>query len=94
MTQEQGMTITQIIRFAETEKCGIDNLAIVCGGESGRPFEVQHDYGDANVSYWETHEEARTEAGRLWLTGAVSRVEDHIVAAAERRTFPEEYAAA
>jgi hypothetical protein len=94
MSEENEMTITQIIHFAETERCAIDNLAIVCGGGRGEPYEVQHDYGDANVSYWPTHEEARVEAGRLWLTGEASRIEDHIVAEAERRIFPEEYAAA
>lgn len=73
-----NMTITQIIEFGKTKLCDIYRGAAILGG-NGRPYEVQHDYGDANVRYWETHEEARAEAARLWLAGEASHIDDLIV---------------
>lgn len=84
MTEEDSqMTITEIIEFAKTELFDVYKGAVVCGGDGGRPYEVQHDYGDANVSYWETHEEARTEVARLPQAGHASWIEDFIVKRAD-----------
>lgn len=73
------MTISEIIEFGKAELCDIYRGAVICGGKGGRPYEVQHDYGDANVSYWEAHEEARAEVARLWLAGEASCIDDFIV---------------
>ncbi|SOC93577.1 hypothetical protein SAMN05216358_3758 [Rhizobium sp. AN5] len=83
--ENEAMPITQVLRAAEADECYVDNVAAVCGGENGRPYEVQFDYSPGNVSYWSTHEEARAEAARLWLSGQVSRIEDHIVSAVNKR---------
>ncbi|GLR49718.1 hypothetical protein KYK30_14260 [Shinella yambaruensis] len=80
---QHDMTITEIIEFAKTELFEIYKGAVVCGGDGGRPYEVQHDYGNANVSYWETNEEARTEVARLWQAGHASWIEDFIVKRAD-----------
>lgn len=83
--ENEAMPITQVLQQAEADGCYIDNIAAVCGGENGRPYEVQFDYAPGNVSYWWTHEDARAEAARLWLSGQASRVEDHIVSAVNKR---------
>ncbi|QKJ90907.1 hypothetical protein [Agrobacterium pusense] len=83
--ENEAVPITQVLREAEADDCYVDNIAAVCGGENGRPYEVQFDYSPGNVSYWSTHEEARAEAARLWLSGQASRVEDHIVSAVNKR---------
>ncbi len=83
--ENEAVPITQVLRAADADECYVDNVAAVCGGENGRPYEVQFDYSPGNVSYWSTHEEARAEAARLWLSGQASRVEDHIVSAVNKR---------
>lgn len=83
--ENEAVPITQVLRAAEADDCYVDNVAAVCGGENGRPYEVQFDYSPGNVSYWSTHEEARAEAARLWLSGQASRMEDHIVSAVNKR---------
>ncbi|MCA0341242.1 MAG: hypothetical protein LCH99_16130 [Proteobacteria bacterium] len=76
---QHDMTITEIIEFAKIELFDVYRGAVICGGDGGQPYEVQHDYGTGNVSYWETHEEARAEAARLWLAGEASHIDDFIV---------------
>ncbi|MDX3976155.1 hypothetical protein [Shinella sp.] len=76
---QHDMTISEIIEFAKTELFDVYRGAVICGGNGGRPYEVQHDYGDANVSYWETHEEARAEVARLPQAGHASCIDDFIV---------------
>ncbi len=83
--ENEAMPITQVLREAEADECYVDNIAAVCGGENGRPYEVQFDYSPGNVSYRSTHEEARAEAARLWLSGQASRMDDHIVSAVNKR---------
>lgn len=83
--ENEAMPITDVLRQAEADGCYVDNIAAVCGGENGRPYEVQFDYSPGNVSYWSTHEEARAEAARLWLSDQASRVEDHIARAVDAR---------
>ncbi|MQB20522.1 hypothetical protein DXT90_07730 [Agrobacterium tumefaciens] len=83
--ENEAMPITQALNIADSEDCKVYKSAVVLGGENGRPFEVQHDYGDANVSYWSTHEEARAEAARLWLSGEASHIDDFVVRAVDAR---------
>ncbi|MRG64537.1 hypothetical protein GH789_04460 [Rhizobium pusense] len=83
--ENEAVPITQVLREAEADDCYVDNIAAVCGGENGRPYEVQFDYSPGNVSYWSTHEEARAASARLWLIGQAFRVEDHIVSAVNKR---------
>lgn len=78
MSHEHNMTITEILALADREGFDVYKGVVVLG-TADRGFEVHHGYGDANVSYWSSHEEARQEAGRLWLAGEASHVEDFIV---------------
>lgn len=84
--ENEAMPITQVLSIADSEDCKVYKSAVVLGGENGRTFEVQHDYGDANVSYWSTHEEARAEAARLWLSGEASHIDDFVVRAIDTLT--------
>lgn len=84
MSKNPKMSIPEIIDFAKSESCHVYKLAVVAGGSGGRPFEVMFDYDGGTVSYWETHEEARAEAARLWQSGEASYIDDFIVARAER----------
>ncbi len=81
----EAMPITEALSIADSEDCEVYKLAIVLGGEKGRPFEVQFDYAPGNVSYWSTHEEARAEAARLWLSGEASHIDDFVVRAVNKR---------
>jgi hypothetical protein len=81
---DNNMTITEIMAFAETEGADLYKSAVVLGSAE-RGYEVQHDYGDGNVSYWPTHEEARQEAARLWAEGLASNIYDFVVEAAGER---------
>lgn len=78
MSDEHQMTISEILALAKEEEFDVYRGAVVLGSAE-RGFEVQHDYGGANVSYWNTHEDARQEAARLWLAGEASCIDDFIV---------------
>lgn len=91
----EAMSITQALSIADADHCDVYKGAVVTGGENGRPFEVQFDYSPGNVSYWLTHEEARAEAARLWLSGEASHIDDFVVRSVGERisTRVEEYEA-
>lgn len=82
---DQSTTITEIIALAETEGLDVYKGADVVGYPDQGRYEVHFDYGDANVSYWGSREEARQEAGRLWVEGRASQIKDLIVEAAGYR---------
>ncbi|MDR7147165.1 hypothetical protein [Rhizobium sp. BE258] len=75
---ETNLTITELLTLAKSENFDVYRGAVVLGSPE-RGYEVQHDYGSANVSYWSTHEEARQEAARLWIAGEASHIDDFIV---------------
>jgi hypothetical protein len=80
------MTITEILSLAKIEWIEVYGLAMVTRCPSTGRYHVDHDYGNCNFSSWETHEEARQEAARLWLTGEVSKIDDHVVRQVEKET--------
>ncbi len=91
--ENEALPITQALSIADSEDCDVYKGAVVLGGENGGPFEVQFDYSPGNVTYWSTHEEARAEAARLWLSGEASHIDDFVVRALGKRisTRVEEY---
>ncbi|WP_421440702.1 hypothetical protein [Agrobacterium tumefaciens] len=93
--ENEAMPITQALSIANSEDCDVYKGAVVLGGENGGPFEVQFDYSPGNVTYWSTHEEARAEAARLWLSGEASHIDDFVVRAVGERisTRVQEYEA-
>jgi hypothetical protein len=78
MSDEHNMTITEILALADEEGFDVYKGAVVLGSAE-RGFEVHHGYGDANVSCWSSHEEARQEAARLWAEGLTSYIDDFVV---------------
>ncbi|MES4991049.1 hypothetical protein ABVB70_11960 [Agrobacterium radiobacter] len=83
--ENEAMPITQALSIANSEDCDVYKGAVVLGGENGGPFEVQFDYSPGNVTYWSTHEEARAEAARLWLSCEASHIDDFVVRAVGER---------
>ncbi|MBN7807265.1 hypothetical protein JZX86_18080 [Agrobacterium rosae] len=47
----------------------------------GDRFVVEFDYGVGNMRSFDTYEQARLEAVRLWVNGEASRIEDKIALA-------------